>query len=386
MKIKQNICIMYLLSLLQGMVFYAPVATLYRQAAGVSVLQMMTLESISLVVSILLELPWGVAADRIGYRRTMILCCGLYFLSKIVFWRASGFAAFLAERLLLSVVFAGLSGVDVSVLYLSSGKEEAQKVFGIYQALGTAGLLTAAGVYAGFIREDYRLAGLLTVCSYGAAAILSFGLREVKPESGEKRETAADFKGEIKRLSANRPLLLFLLSVALLNETHQAVATFLNQIQYVKCGMTNAEIGWVYLAVTVLGLSAGFSARLTGRFGRVRFGAVLFALCAAACTVLAGTSSAAVSILAVAVLEIGFCLFQPLQTQLQNQVVQTENRATALSMHALLFDSTAVLTNLLFGKLAEAGIGFAMLLGVGLCAAGLVLFLRSSRQILSSYI
>ena len=122
---KRNIYLMYAIAFLQGMVFYGPVATLYRQACGVSVFQITVIESISLFLCILLEVAWGVAADRIGYKKTMVFCCVLYFLSKIVFWRASGFGGFLAERVMLSVVIAGLSGVDTSILYLScnSGKE-----------------------------------------------------------------------------------------------------------------------------------------------------------------------------------------------------------------------------------------------------------------------
>ncbi|MDE7113205.1 MAG: MFS transporter [Acetatifactor sp.] len=94
MKRKRNIYIMYAIALLQGMVFYGPIATLYRQAQGVSVLQITIIESISLALCLLLEFPWGVLADKIGYRKTMIICNLLYFISKIVFWQASGFACF----------------------------------------------------------------------------------------------------------------------------------------------------------------------------------------------------------------------------------------------------------------------------------------------------
>ena len=80
MKSKRNIRLMYAIALLQGMVFYGPIATLYRQAAGVSVFQITLIESISLALALALEVPWGILADRIGYRRSMIVCCGLYFL------------------------------------------------------------------------------------------------------------------------------------------------------------------------------------------------------------------------------------------------------------------------------------------------------------------
>ena len=53
---KRNIYLMYAIAFLQGMVFYGPVATLYRQAQGVSVFQITLIESISLILCILLEI------------------------------------------------------------------------------------------------------------------------------------------------------------------------------------------------------------------------------------------------------------------------------------------------------------------------------------------
>ena len=116
---KRNIYLMYIIALLQGMIFYGPVATLYRQVHGVSIFQITLIESISLILCILLELPWGIVADKIGYRKTLVFCCWIYLISKIVFWLADGFIWFLAERIMLSFVIDGFSGVDTSILYLS---------------------------------------------------------------------------------------------------------------------------------------------------------------------------------------------------------------------------------------------------------------------------
>lgn len=65
MSIRRNIRIMYAIALLQGMVFYAPIATLYRQNVGLGVFEIALIESISLAISIAMELPWGVVADRL---------------------------------------------------------------------------------------------------------------------------------------------------------------------------------------------------------------------------------------------------------------------------------------------------------------------------------
>lgn len=69
----KNRYLLYAISFLQGMVFYGPVATLYRQARG--------------------------------------------------------FAGFLAERVMLSVVLAGMSGVDSSLLYQTCDDADSCPVF-----------------------------------------------------------------------------------------------------------------------------------------------------------------------------------------------------------------------------------------------------------------
>ena len=58
------------------MIFYGPVATLYRQVHGVSIFQITLIESISLILCILLELPWGIVADKIGYRKPLFFAVG----------------------------------------------------------------------------------------------------------------------------------------------------------------------------------------------------------------------------------------------------------------------------------------------------------------------
>lgn len=370
---KQNIYLMYAIALLQGMIFYGPIATLYRQAQGVSIFQITIIESISLVLCLLLELPWGIIADKIGYKRTMIFCCALFFVSKIVFWQASGFAAFLLERVMLSVVIAGLSGVDTSIVYLSCPKDESQKVFGIYNNLGTTGLLAASFVYAIAIKDNYKLAGFLTVLSYGLAALLAIGLVEVHPQ-GNSHVSTIHFSKLLRQTLKNKYLLLLLVGVALLNETHQMVTVFLSQLQFVKCGLSSSAIGYIYVGITIAGLCGVFSARLTKKVGVITLATTLYVFAAIACLALAFTTSVWLSAIGVLVLRVSFSLFQPLHMDLQNKQVQTTNRATALSINAIIIDSVGIATNVAYGKLADFNLMRALLLGTGLCAAGLVMF------------
>ncbi len=375
----RNIRIMYAISLLQGMVFYAPIATLYRQQAGLGMLEIAAIESISLMISIALELPWGMLADRIGYKKSMIACCGMWFLSKIVFWQADGFGMFLAERILLGVVMAGLSGLDQSILYCSARKEDVQRVFGVYANLGTLGVLAAAGVYSLFIGENYRLAGLLTAVSYGLAAILALFLQEVRSESAGRQGSLQSFTGAIRGLFSNRRLLMLVLGCALLAEVNQTVCVFLNQLQYVRCGMSAAAIGLVYIGVSCVELLGGLSAALTRKWGGRQLGGATFALSGAACLILAATRSAWLSVAAIATIHACAALLGPLGADLTNRAIDTPDRVTALSINQLLGDGVAIATNLAFGRLSDASLPAALLFGAAISLLGWLLFSGSQR-------
>ena len=366
---KRNLYILYAMALLHGMVFYAPVATLYRRMAGLGIFEISLIESISLTLTIGLEIPWGWVADRIGYRKSMIFCCGLYFISKLVFWQADSFGGFLMERILLSVVCAGLSGVDSSMLYQSCENGESHRVFSIYQYLGDLGMLIAAGIFALWIGENYRLAAALTAVSYGLAAALVLGLQEVRRKQRQKNAGKL-----LIRQWKDKKLLFLVLAAAMLGETHQSITVFLNQLKYESFGMDNGAISAAFVAVSLTGLVGGFSARLREKLGVRTMGRGLLALGGVCCLVLAGTKMVWLSVGAVLTLRGCFSLFSPLYQDLQNKAITIPDRATALSMNAVLHDGLGIFLNIVFGAIAQVDIHGAFLFGVALCLSGWLLF------------
>ena len=365
MKIKRNICLMYGISLLQGMVFYGPIATLYRQAAGVTVFEITLIESISLALCIALEMPWGVVADRIGYKNTLVISSLIYVVSKVVFWKADGFGGFLLERVMLSVVMAGMSGCDVSLLYLSCREGESHQVFGVYNLLNTAGLLAAALIFSVAIGDDYRMAGFLTVLTYAAAAALAFGLKPVKGR----------FLTCLKEVVSDKRFLLLLVGMAFLAETNQTITVFLNQLKYEACGIAPANMGYIYILVTVSGMAGVCSAGFTRKIGMKWFALLLFGAASVSCMILALTGSGVLAVGGVVLLRLSASLFVPLQTEIQNRHVKAADRATVLSIYAVLAEGTGIVTNLLFGAAAQAALPAAMFCGAGMCALGAVFFL-----------
>lgn len=99
-----------------------------------------------------------------------------------------------------------------------------------------------------------------------------------------------------------------------------------------------------------------------------------------ACLVLAWTRSGAASLGSILLLRLSNTLFQPFQAQMQNRQIQTENRATALSVNAMLMDCVAVGSNLVFGALSEYSLTSAFAFGGILSAAALLLLLAWYRK------
>ena len=83
------VALMCLAAFLQGMVFYGPVASLYRTQAGLSMGDIALIESVYYLLVVALELPLGAVAARLGYKRMLAVCSAVFFLSKLVFWRAA---------------------------------------------------------------------------------------------------------------------------------------------------------------------------------------------------------------------------------------------------------------------------------------------------------
>ncbi len=139
-------------------------------------------------------------------------------------------------------------------------------------------------------------------------------------------------------------------------------------------------ISGVYILMTLSGLVSVFSAPLTQKLKPRFFGAMLFVVCSFSCLMLAFTQNPFVSVLGILLIRVCSSLMAPLGTELQNKAITTIDRATALSMSALLMDLLAVFTNLVFGKLAELDLSAAMCFGGFLCILGAGLYLISLKR------
>lgn len=94
----------------------------------------------------------------------------------------------------------------------------------------------------------------------------------------------------------------------------------------------------------------------------------------ASCLILAVTENPFFSVLAIVSLRISCSLFMPLSKVMENQFITYSNRATALSINAVLMDGVAIGTNMVFGRSADKSLSLAFIIAALFCIAALGLF------------
>lgn len=352
---KRNVYLMYAITFFQGFVFYGSISTIYRQMRGIGLGDIYRIEALSIGVMLICEIPWGYFADRWGYKKTLITGNAIFFISKIIFYKANCLSLFLLERLLLALAVSALSGCDTALLYGSIEKEDSEKVFGRYNAFGTFGFLVASSASIFMLSEPVTLksinrVGFWTIIPYGIALLLSLFLKEVK---GCHEQS---MKVSLKEVWANKQMIVFVMSISLLREVVQSVTVFLNQVQYLKCGIEVKYFGLILVMMQVAPLVSAKAYKLSAKWGRSRSLWALGSCISIGCYVLMTTQGRIVSLSSIFIISLSMACIEPMSLEIQNESIEKENRATSLSIYAMIGDGLGAGISPIVGTLAEQAI------------------------------
>lgn len=373
---KRALVLMNLSAFLSGMVFYAPVATLYRQTRGLDLAQIAIIEGICLSLSLALELPWGYLADRIGYRMTLIISFFFLFISKVVFFSAFSFSLFVVERILLAIANSASSGVDAAYLGCFDSR---QKTFGLYQGFQFAGLVVVALVFPLF-SEVYRESAFLTIVSNGLAFVLILFLpREVPSKELRKKESDSLLKS-LKQVQNDWPFLIIVASASLLFSVNQIVTVFLVQICYMNVDLSASFFGYPFLGLVVLSfIASAFSAKCTDVFSKVGSIILFFSLSLFGVLLLAWQKNLIAVLIGVFSLRFGAAALYPLIISLEVKQTKGEQSATILSVYALFSSGIELFLTLALGTLANTNLTLSLVLSAVIVLLGLIGMLRGRK-------
>lgn len=168
-----------LIDLLNGLVFYAPVALLLRTSRSITIPQFFSLQIILYLTTCLAEIPCGFITDKIRYKNTIVLAMGLMTLARIQFIFADSFYIFVIEAILGGIAISFMSGTMNAYIYQLLGEDDFEKNISSINNYGTVGFISSTILFS-FI---YKIGGMntlviLTVISTLIAFIISFFLQE----------------------------------------------------------------------------------------------------------------------------------------------------------------------------------------------------------------
>lgn len=353
-----NIYLLNIIVFLQGFVFYAPISTIYRENRGISLSQIFLIESIYMVLIILLEIPWGLFADKFGYKRTLVLSNFLFFISKIIFLKADSFSMFFIERLLLAAAISGLSGCDSALLFLSLDKEDnSEKAFARY------GFLLGSILSTFIINISMDLAAFYTIIPYAFAFLISFLLKDVK---GKSTESVGIIKN-LKYILRKRGMLIFIIAIALISEVVQSITVFLNQGIYLNSKIDLKYFGIILAVIQTIKLISIKSYKLTNRIGQKRSIILFVTIILISSFALIFTRNGFWAFTGITLISTSMAFIEPISMDIKNKSITSLDRATILSLYSMFGSIISATINPIIGYASnyslEAGLIVCCMIG-----------------------
>lgn len=152
MKLSSNIWKMYVIRALRWFMLIMPVVIIFFQDNGLSMKEIMILQSVFSISIVVLEVPSGYFADRMGRKTTLIIGSIFGALGFLAHSLSYGFWAFMIGEISMGIGASFISGSDSALIYdslLELGREsDYQRIEGRYTAIGNFSEGTAAVIGA----------------------------------------------------------------------------------------------------------------------------------------------------------------------------------------------------------------------------------------------
>lgn len=159
-RLESNIWKFYVFQIFRNLAFFLPIIVLFWQQNGLSMTEIMLLQSVFAVSIVLLEVPTGYFADIFGRKKSLVYSGFFLFFAVVAYAIGMNFYHFLIAEVLWAFGLSLISGSDSALMYDTlkdlKREDEYKKIWGHSVFL----LLTAiavANILGGFIGKiDFR--------------------------------------------------------------------------------------------------------------------------------------------------------------------------------------------------------------------------------------
>jgi MFS family permease len=345
---RRNPPLLVAVSGLRAALFPIPIITIFwKEQIGMSFTDIMLLQSIFGAAVVLLEFPSGYVADRLGYRLSLLVGVSFWTAGWTAYALGTSFAAMVFAEILLGIGFAFTSGADSALLYASLKDDNYISQYTFWEGRVRAAAQISEAASSGIGGWLYSISPRLPFWLQLPVALSGLGLvtatREVHPERTEERIKHLARSWHIVRHALGLQARLrsaMILSVALGISTY--VPVWLIQPWMQRRAIPLAWFGPLWAIANVwLAAASLLSGKIAELWG-IRVALFI-------CCLLAGISYLGLGLTAAAagvIFYLGFMTVRGLQGPLLTTVLQAdapaEDRASVLSLNALLFRLAAV--------------------------------------------
>ncbi|MEM8830388.1 MAG: MFS transporter [Cyanobacteria bacterium P01_G01_bin.19] len=333
------------LSVLRGLAFaWFPIPTiiLFYQSHGVGLEQAVLLKTILSLSILLLEVPSGYIADRLGRKFCLIVGSSVWLCGWLFYCTGNSFSWFAIAEILAGIAVSLISGADTAIAYetlLQLNKADAYRSFegrliaiaGITEAV--CGLIGAAIAEINLVYPFY----LQTVC---LALYLAISCTLIEPRCQVEQADRQHFlssKAIIFDVFTQHPNLLWLILLSSIFSTATFLIVWLSQGYFQLIDLPIAAMGWTWAIFHLLMSLASVNARrLENRLGTKKALLVLIVLLSVAYLFLGSINSLG-GIFFIALIYLVRGARSPLTLNLINQSVPSSIRATVLSLSSFSF-------------------------------------------------
>lgn len=393
--LKQQLGCVYMSNFFSGLRITDAVWVALLAARGFSLWEIGLAESVFHVVSLLCEVPSGMAADLLGRKKALVFGGALAVTYNLLMAFAPNLFAICFAMALNALYNTMFSGTFTALIYDSLKLEGREDEYIQISANGSqiSMLANAVGSLASLLKRFLGFAGfyLLSAAFEGISTLACLFMKEpivTEAQANRQKQTLRDLPGQFAQLVKDSLQILRTSPLAVKLIASSAVISVPSYLTKMFLQQRLVELGWPTEMLFLPLLLGGVSCVLGTEIGRrVRFRSMrrFYAVCSLLCgagTLLVGVAPAWGGIFGMMLVQSVLEVYLLHESQKLNDAIPSDQRATIISVDSMAYSLLMIPASPLVGAVGDlfgqAGVGLA-LLGIVVAVSSGVIY-RFSRN------
>ncbi len=338
-KLKNNIWKFYLYRVFSSLIFAIPIYVLFLQENGLSMTQIMILQSVYSATIMLAVVPSGILADYIGRKKVLVFNSVLFMTAWFVYASSYSFTGFFISEVIMALASAMWMASGTAFFYDSLrelGKEgEFKKLFGNVVSINSVfwGIAALIGGYAA--TKSLRIPFWMTAIALFFAMLISFSFIETKKYKHADKKYFAHLM-EASKFALNHPKIRLLIIYSSINYAIVFTAYILYQPYLKTIGIPLVYFGGIFFVMNILGaFGSKIAHKIENYLGEKKiliYLLVINILCFLGMT----REFLIVGVIFPIIIFFRGGIFEPVLSDYMNKHIESHHRATVLSLGTLV--------------------------------------------------